>query len=144
MPTVQDILARKGTAVITMASTGTVLDAARLMNDRGIGGVLVTEAEHLVGVFTERDVLRRVVAEQRDPASTPIGDVMTTAVISCTRETSLEECSAVMTTKRVRHLPVVDGTGVCGIVTAGDLMAYQVADQQATIEYLNGYVFDVR
>lgn len=144
MPTVQDILARKGTDVITMAATGTVLDAARLMNDRGIGGVLVTDGEHLVGVFTERDVLRRVVAEQRDPASTPVGEVMTTSVISCTRQTSLDECSAVMTTKRVRHLPVVDVAGVCGIVTAGDLMAYQVADQQATIEYLNGYVFDVR
>lgn len=144
MPTVDEILARKGTAVITMPTTGTVLEAARLMNERGIGGVLVTDGPHLVGVFTERDVLRRVVAEQRDPASTPLGEVMTTSVISCTRETSLEECSAVMTTQRVRHLPVIDATGVCGIVTAGDLMAYQVADQQATIEYLNGYVFDVR
>lgn len=144
MPIVEDVLARKGTAVITIPATDSVLDAARLMNDRGIGGVLVIEDAHLVGVFTERDVLRRVVAEQRDPATTPVRDVMTSAVISCTPQTSLEECSAVMTTRRIRHLPVVTDGGVCGIVTSGDLMAFQVADQQATIEYLHGYVFDVR
>lgn len=144
MPTVEDILARKGTSVITMPVTGTVLDAARLMNDQAIGGLLVIDDEHLVGIITERDVLQRVVAEQRDPATTVVGDVMTTAVISCTPGTSLDECTAVMTSRRVRHLPVVDDTGVCGIVTAGDLMAFQVADQRATIEYLNGYVFDLR
>lgn len=144
MPTVEDILARKGTTVITMPATDSVLEAARVMNERGIGGILVTQGRHLVGVFTERDVLRRIVAEERDPATTTLADVMTTSVISCTRETSLEECSAVMTTRRIRHLPVIDETGVCGVVTSGDLMAFQVADQQATIEYLNGYVFDVR
>lgn len=144
MPTVEDILARKGTTVITMPATDWVLEAARVMNERGIGGILVTQGRHLVGVFTERDVLRRIVAEERDPATTTLADVMTTSVISCTRETSLEECSAVMTTRRIRHLPVIDETGVCGVVTSGDLMAFQVADQQATIEYLNGYVFDVR
>lgn len=144
MPMVEDILARKGTSVVTMSASSTVLDAARLMNDRGIGGLLITEGTHLVGVFTERDVLQRVVAEQREPSTTLVGDVMTTDVISCTPETTLAECSAVMTARRVRHLPVVDASGVCGIVTAGDLMAFQVADQQATIEYLHGYVFDVR
>ena len=144
MATVQAILSRKGTDVVSVGAGDSVLAAANLMNQRAIGGLVVLEGERVIGIFTERDVLRRVVAERREPATTLVADVMTTDVISCTPGTSLDECSAVMTARRVRHLPVVDESGVCGIVTSGDLMAFQVADQQATIEYLHGYVFDVR
>ncbi len=144
MPSVRDVLARKGSESITISAAASVLEAARLMNDRGIGGVLVTEEGRLVGIFTERDILRRVVAEQRDPANTSVREVMTTSVVTCRPDTSLEECGAIMTTRRVRHLPVVDVDGVGGVVTIGDLLAFQTAEQQMTIEELNKYIYDLR
>ena len=143
MATVQTILAKKGRTVVSTSITDTVLDAARVMNERGIGGLIVLDGEQVAGMFTERDILRRVVAMRRDPARTPVGDVMTTPVAVCRPETTLAECRAVMTDKRIRHLPVVDGNGVCGIVTIGDLMAEEVTEHEATIQYLNEYIFGV-
>ena len=95
----------------------------------------------MAGIITERDILRRVVAAERNPALTAVREVMTASVACCRRETSLDECRSVMTSKRIRHLPVVDEHGVCGIVTIGDLMAHEVDEHQATIEHLNGYIF---
>jgi len=144
MATVKDILGRKGRDVVTIVADDSVLSAARLMNKRGIGGVVVLEDEEVIGIFTERDILRRVVAERRDPTTTLIRDVMTTPVMTCKLEAKLEECTALMTDKRVRHIPVVDADGLCGIVTSGDILAYQVSEQADTIQYLNSYVFDLR
>ena len=144
MATVQTVLARKGGQVVTIGVADSALTAATLMNERGIGGLVVLDAGRVAGMFTERDILRRVVAMRRDPAATPVGDVMTTPVAFCRRETTLNECRAVMTEKRIRHLPVVDDKGVCGIVTIGDLMVHEVTDQEATIQYLNEYIFGVR
>ncbi|TMQ67561.1 MAG: CBS domain-containing protein [Candidatus Eisenbacteria bacterium] len=144
MASVRDILARKGAACVSISPEATVAEAARLMNERGIGGVLVLERERLVGIFTERDVLRRVIAERLDPATTVVLEVMTTPVVTCLPETSLEELGAILSTRRIRHLPVVGAEGLCGVVTSGDLLAYQVADQAATIQYLNNYMFDRR
>ncbi len=145
MPTVRDILARKGTSVVSVGPTATVLDAARLMNERGVGGVLVLEGDgRLAGVFTERDIMRRVVGAGLSPASTPVADVQTTAVVTCLPDTSLEECSAIMTSRRIRHLPVADDGIVHGIVTIGDILAFRVSEQASTIEYLNSYMFGTR
>ena len=144
MPSVRDILARKGGACVSIAPDASVAEAARLMNERGIGGVLVLEGDRLVGIFTERDVMRRVIAEHRDPAQTPVIQVMTAPVVTCLPETSLEELGAILSSRRIRHLPVVGAEGLCGVVTSGDLLAYQVADQAATIQYLNNYMFDRR
>ena len=144
MATVQTILAKKGHQVVSTTISDTVLEAASLMNQRGIGGLIVIDGSHVVGMFTERDILRRVVAMQRDPAYTIVGEVMTTPVAVCQRETTLEECRAVMTEKRIRHLPVMDEDHVCGIVTIGDLMAQEVTEQESTIQYLNEYIFGVR
>ena len=144
MATVKDILQQKGADVVSVPPTETVLNAAHLMNERGIGGLVVTEGGDVVGIFTERDILRRVVSEQRDPGTTPVSDVMTTPVIRGRAEAKLEEVRALMTDKRIRHLPVVDEKGLCGIVTSGDILASQVREQQDTIEYLNSYVFDLR
>jgi CBS domain-containing protein len=144
MSTVQSVLAKKGGQVVTIGVADTALVAATLMNERAIGGLVVLDGGHVVGMFTERDILRRVVAMRRDPATTPVREVMTSPVAYCRRETTLDECRAVMTEKRIRHLPVVDEKGVCGIVTIGDLMAHDVTDQQATIQYLNEYIFGVR
>ena len=144
MASVRDLLARKGTTVVSITPEQSVLDGARLMNDHGIGGLLVMEGDVIVGVFTERDVLRRVVAERRDPSTTKVRDVMTRDVITCSAGTSVEECRAVMTTRRVRHLPVVELGKVLGIVTIGDVLAQEVDEQRSTIGHLQSYVFDVR
>ena len=145
MPAVIDLLRRKGDVVHTVLPTDSVVAAATAMNQYGVGGLVVVDREgKLVGMFTERDVLRRVVAVGKDPATTTVAEVMTTEVLACRPETSLQECAAVMTSKRIRHLPVRDDTGLVGIVTIGDLLAQRVDDQQATIEYLTSFVYDSR
>lgn len=141
MAAVRDLLARKGGDLVTVTGTATVLDAATLMVERGIGGVLVCEGGRCTGIFTERDVLRRVVAVQRDAAATLVRDVMTSPVITVTPETSLEECRVTMTERRIRHLPVVGATGLSGLVSSGDVLAFEVADRQTTIQQLQDYVY---
>lgn len=144
MPSVRDILARKGTEVVTAAPDITVLDAAKLMNTRTIGALAIVEEEQLVGIFTERDIMRRVVAESRDPATTTVREVMTTRPLTTTVEATTEECGALMTAQRIRHLPVAGPNGLAGMVTIGDLLAFQLAEQAVTIAQLNSYVYDVR
>jgi CBS domain-containing protein len=145
MPVVRDLLARKGTDVVSIQPTATVLEAARLMNDRGVGGVVVVdEANALLGIFTERDILSRVVAAGLPPETTKVADVFTRDIITCTPEMNVEEVGSLMTTRRVRHLPVVDAGGLHGVVTIGDLLAHRLSDQETTIQHLNSYVFDMR
>jgi CBS domain-containing protein len=146
MATVRELLARKGADVVSVPPTASVLDAARRMNERGTGSVLVIDdAQQLVGMFTERDILRRVVAAGLAATTTRVREVLTAPVITCLPETSVEECAAIMTTRRIRHLPVVDAGGrLHGVVSSGDVLAHQAAEYQATIQYLNGYMFDLR
>lgn len=145
MPVVRDLLARKGRDVVSLPPTATVLDAATLMNTMGIGAMLVCENNRPVGIFTERDVLRRVVAAERAPSTVALRDVMTTDLATCTRDTDVEECAAIMTERRIRHLPVVDNLGtVVGLISIGDVVAHRVAQQDEKIEALNRYIYDVR
>jgi CBS domain-containing protein len=144
MPTVREILARKGPEVVSVPPSATVLEAARLMNERSIGGVPVLSGGMLAGIFTERDVLRRVVVAGRDPAATKVSEVMTAPVVTCASSTRIDECAALMTARRIRHLPVVDEGALAGIVTIGDILAFQVLDQQTTIDYMNSLVYDLR
>jgi len=144
MPTVSTILTRKGTEVYSVAATDSVLDAARVMNVRGIGGVVVIHEGAVVGIFTERDILRRIVTEQQDPTTTLVRSVMTSPVKSCTADTPLDQCIAVMTENRIRHLPVIDEQGLCGILTSGDILAHQVSEQEDQIQHLNSYIHDLR
>lgn len=144
MANVSDLLAKKGNEVVSVNADTTVLVAAQRMNEHGFGGVVVLRGGELAGIFTERDVLRRVVAAGRDPAATTVGEVMTAPVFTCRPDTRLEACLALVSDKRVRHLPVVDDDGLCGIVTSGDLIARQVDDQQDLIRHLHNYVFDQR
>jgi CBS domain-containing protein len=145
MAVVRDLLARKGTNIVSVAPTATVLEAARLMNDRSVGGLLVVDdAGTLLGIFTERDILRRVVAAGLPPETTKVSDVFTRDVVTTTPETSVDECGAIMSSRRVRHLPVVDAKGLHGVVTIGDLLAHRVSEHETTIQHLNSYVFDMR
>jgi CBS domain-containing protein len=145
MASVRDLLARKHGEVVTVTGATTVLDASTLMVGRGIGGVMVVDDEgRLEGIFTERDVLRRVVAVQLDPSTTHVRDVMTSPVITVTPDAPLEACRTTMSDRRIRHLPVVGPSGLVGLVSAGDVLAYEVAERQATIQQLESYVYYVR
>jgi CBS domain-containing protein len=142
MSTVQDLLAEKGDKVHSIDPGTTVLDATRKMNQHKIGALVAMHDGQVVGMFTERDVLRRVVGEQRDPSSALVGEVMTTEVVCVTPTTDLDEVGAVMQSKRIRHVPVCDDNGgVVGIVSIGDLNAWRSINQQATIHYLNEYIY---
>jgi CBS domain-containing protein len=144
MPTVADILARKGNALISLPPSATVFAAAELLNAYGIGGLPVLEAGQLMGIFTERDLLRRVVAQRRDPETTTLAEVMTAPVLTCAPGTAVEECAALMTSRRVRHLPVLAEAGLAGMITIGDVLALQVAEQQATLQHMSSYIYDNR
>ena len=144
MATLQDLLALKGQEVITVRPADSVLQAANLMNERNIGGVLVLDGDQIAGIFTERDVLRRVVACGLDPATTRVAAVMSAPVVTCQPDLSIDDCASLMTTRHIRHLPVQAATGLTGMVTIGDLLAHKVSEQQATLEQMNNYMFDMR
>ncbi len=142
MTTVKEILAGKGTKVLTVGKDATVLQAALLMNEHRVGSLVVMDNDQVAGMFTERDVLRRVVGEHRDPATTMVAEVMTTEVVCCTLQTTIEEARGAMKNRRIRHLPVVDGDHhVLGLVSIGDLNAYQATSQEQTIYLLNEYLY---
>ena len=121
------------------------MDAALLMNEHKVGSLVVTEGSRPIGMFTERDILQRIVAARRDPATTRVADVMTTEVVCCRPETTIEEARAAMKNRRIRHLPVVDSRRqLFGLVSIGDINAYHLDSQDQTIyllhEYLHGRV----
>lgn len=141
MTSVGDILERKGSSVVTVRPDDTVLEAARRMNEERIGAVVVSEnGARVDGIFTERDVMRRVVAAGRSPDTTRVREVMSTPVTCCKPATTMNECQTVMTSKRLRHLPVVESGELIGMISIGDILAQEVEVQQTTIEYLHGYL----
>lgn len=140
MATAEQLTAIKGGTIASLPPQATVLEAAQLMNDRHIGSVLVTEGNQLVGIFTERDVMRRVVADQRDPATTTVADVMTSPVACAAPHTTLDEIRTVMRDKRIRHVPVVNGGAVLGMISLGDLNKAEHDGQVETIRYLEQYM----
>jgi len=142
MVTVQELLARKGSHVITVGADATVLDAALVMNEHRVGAVVVVEEGKIQGMFTERDVLRRVVGERRDPTQTVVSEVMTRDVFCCTPQTGLEEARGTMKNRRIRHLPVVDGDNrLLGLISIGDLNAHEATAQEQTIHLLQEYLY---
>jgi len=140
MATAQQFVARKGEPVASLPPGATVLEAANLMNDRHIGSVLVIDRNRLVGIFTERDVLRRVVAAQRSARKTVLSEVMTEQVACAAPHTTLDEIRSVMREQRIRHVPVVDGDRVTGMISIGDLNKADHDGQERTIQYLEQYM----
>jgi CBS domain-containing protein len=142
MPTVADILARKGAHVLTIGKEASVLQAALVMNEHKIGALVVVDESRVIGMFTERDVLRRVVGEQRDPTKTLVAHVMTSEVICCTPQTTIEEARWAMKDRRIRHLPLVDSDHrLIGLVSIGDLNAFDASSQEQTIYLLQEYLY---
>ena len=144
MCTANELLARKGFSVFVVPAQATVREAVDRMNQLKVGAVGVTDDGdgHLSGMFTERDVLRRVVGENRDPAATRVADVMTEEVVCCGPDTELDEISAIMRNRRIRHVPICDGDGdVLGMISMGDVNAVHASTQEAQITYLNDYLY---
>jgi len=142
MPTVQDILTNKGATVFSTDPDATVWEAVRKMNEHKLGALVVKEGTHVAGMFTERDVLRRVVGDELNPRTTKVGEVMTKEVICVPPLTDLDDVSAIMQQRRVRHLPVCDDDGTLhGMISIGDLNAYHASHQEQTITFLNEYIY---
>ena len=143
MPSVRDVLAAKGSDVVSVSPATRVLDAIDKMNRHKIGAVLVMHDGQVAGIFTERDVLRRVIGEQRQPANCTVGEVMTEDVICVAPETDLDEVSAIMQQKKIRHVPVCDEQTrkLHGMVSIGDVNAYHASEQEQQIHFLSDYIY---
>ena len=140
MTQIGELLDEKGREVIRIASDATVFDAVKLMVERNVGALLVTDADEITGIFTERDYLRRIAVEGRRSRDTLVRDVMSSPVVVITPETSIEEGMAMMSERRIRHLPVVDDGGVAGMISIGDLVRHQSRQQTFQIQYLTDYI----
>jgi CBS domain-containing protein len=142
MPTVSDILQTKGSAVHSIDPSATVLEAIQKMNQHKLGALVVMAAGRVAGMFTERDVLVRVVGELRNPAETKVGEVMTSEVICVPPQTDIDEVGAIMQQKRIRHIPVCDEDGTLhGMISIGDVNAFHVTQQESQITFLNDYIY---
>ena len=140
MQYVKDILAHKGGHVWSVSPETTVFDAIKTMSDRQIGSLLVLDGEKLIGIVTERDYARKVVLEGKSSRQLPVRDIMTTRVLCVTPERSVEECMALMSDQRARHLPVLENKKVVGVVSIGDLVKAIIHDQQILIAQLQQYI----
>jgi CBS domain-containing protein len=142
MSTVQCILNHKGTEVFTVSPWTTVRDAARMMTDHRVGGLVVTRGCHIEGIVTERDVLRRVVAPGMDPATVVVRDVMTDEVVCCEPSTDIDAARSIMKQRRIRHLPVVDPDNqLLGLISIGDLNAWAIDEQKLALHYMQEYLY---
>jgi CBS domain-containing protein len=126
--------------VVEIGSGATVFDAVKLMVDENVGAVLVTHDGEISGIFTERDYLRRIAVEGRRSRDTQVREVMSSPVIVVTPATSVDEAMAIMTDRRIRHVPVVDSGRVVGVVSIGDLVKFQSREQSFQIQYLTDYI----
>ena len=142
MPNAWDVVLNKGSSVYSIDPDSTVFDAVHRMNECKVGALLVLEGDKLVGIFTERDVLRRVLGEERKCRETSVRQVMTSDVICVGPSTDLDEVGAIMQQKRVRHVPVCDSGGaVLGVISIGDINAHHSTHQEAHINYLSEYIY---
>ena len=142
MPTVQDILSSKGSHVYRIDGSATVLEATHVMNEHKIGALVVMESGKVAGIFTERDVLRRVVAVEKQPSRVTVGEVMTRDMVCCRAEDDLDDVSRIMADRRVRHLPVCgEGGEVHGLISIGDVNVAHASTQEQQITFLSEYVY---
>ena len=140
MSTVAEILQGKSGDVIRIDGGATVFDAVKAMVEANVGALLITDGEQITGIFTERDYLRRIAVEGRRSRDTIVSDVMSSPVLVVTQETTVEEAMALMTDKRIRHAPVVDESGLVGIVSIGDLVKFTSKQQSYQLQYLTEYI----
>ena len=140
MITVMQILQEKGDEVWTIGPQVTVFDALKLMAEKEIGALMVVEAGQVVGIFSERDYARKVILKGRSSKDTPVRKIMTERVITVDPATTVEVCMGLMTDRRIRHLPVMEGDRLIGVISIGDVVKAIVSEQTYLIEHLENYI----
>ena len=140
MKTLKQLLDSKGREVYTISPEASVLDALRLMAEKSVGALIVTEAGRIAGVISERDYARKVILHGKSSHELEVRDIMTSKVITVSPRQTVEECMALMTEKRIRHLPVTEGERLIGVLSIGDLVKEVIAEQQQTIQQLESYI----
>src|SRR5688572_11413550 len=140
MKTVKQLLQVKGKVVHAIASEASVLDAIKLMAEKGIGALVVLDQGRLAGVVSERDYARKVILRGRSSQDTAVREIMTDKVVTVRSEQTVEDCMTLMTEQRIRHLPVVDAGKLAGVVSIGDLVKEVIADREETIKQLESYI----
>ena len=140
MTTVRHLLDRKGRALFSIEPEDPVLEAIRMMADKHVGALLVMRGTELAGIVSERDYARKVVLLGRSSAETPVWQIMSSPVTTVSLDTSVQDCMRIMTERRIRHLPVVDGGRVVAMISIGDLVKAVIEEQQQTIEQLESYI----
>jgi len=140
MFTVKHMLDQKGHDVSTISPEAKVIDALKLMADKSIGALIVLYKDQVVGILSERDYARKVILKGRSSLETPVKEIMTLQVYGVNPDTSAEECMALMTQKRIRHLPVLEKGKLTGLVSIGDVVKSIMSEQKVEIEHLQNYI----
>jgi len=140
MQTVRDLLLKKGREVFAVTPQTTVYDALALMAEKNIGAVIVLDGGRPVGILSERDYARQVILKGKASKETPVSEIMTTRVIFVRPEQNIEECMALMTDKHCRHLPVLEGGQLAGLLSIGDVVKAVISEKQFLIEQLENYI----
>ena len=140
MGRVADILAHKGGQVHSVAQGATVFEALEQMVEHNVGSLVVMDGDAIAGIFTERDFLRRVAVVGKDPRRTPVSEVMTARLIVLDPGRSVQECMAIMTSSRIRHLPVMESGRLAGVVSIGDVVQHLSAEREVEVRYLTDYI----
>ena len=138
--TVSAILARKGSEVWSIGPDATVFDAIQTMADKNVGALPVVENDRLVGIISERDYTRKVILQGKSSKEARVKEIMTQQLVTATPGDSVSRCMQLMTEKRVRHLPILEGTHMVGVVSIGDLVSWLITAQRATIDNLEAFI----
>ena len=137
---IRNLLETKDSQIISAQSADTIDDIVRIMNDNHIGAVVIKEGETVVGILTERDLLKKLLATHGDPSTVRACEIMTDQIVIATAERTCEECMTIMLNHHVRHLPVYEGQSLVGMISIGDLMKRLVSDRTTEVEYLQEYI----